>query len=150
MIKCLMFHALIAVVFVHCSNEYKESPKVNNQLCDTIFYSLKENVETEKIIDSILGKLSVANCNLKFSNLFDTLFLSFSIVDSGSLLNNEIPSNRFLLLNQKRIKVLSGEDYFIPLKERHTSITLDPSQVVFTLGVPGLEILSVSKYPFLF
>ena len=72
--------------------------------------------------------------------------MSFSISDTIGDVG--MPSNRFLLLKERRIKVLADEDYFISLKKLERPFTRDPNYIKLALSVPDLNVLSVSKYPF--
>lgn len=137
----------IFLLFVSCSNELKKpAPILKQGRCDTVFYVLK-NKETERFIDSALGKKFVEDCNLKFSNMYDTLFISFSISDTSIITNNTPASNRFLLLKEKRVKVLAGEDYFLSEKRLNRTINRDPNVIRFDLSIPDLNVFNTWKYP---
>ena len=98
-------------------------------------------------MDSILNNYTLEECNFKFSNLFDTLLISFSISDTITPLHYELSSNRFLRLKEKRIKVLNDEDFFLSEKKANWAINRDPKNIKFTLSIPDLKVLNIWRYP---
>lgn len=138
---------ILFTIVVSCKNVSKKSGKIQQLPCDTMFYTLNRNKMTENIIDSILNKYNVTDCNFRFSSYFDTLYISFSVLNSPTGIDFNIPSNRFLLLKEKRIKVLSAEDFFLPLNKSKRDINKDPNHIDFALDIPKFNIIRQFKYP---
>ena len=141
------FSFLIFLATVACTNKASESVKSDFNSCDTVFYSIK-NENTGRFIDSVLKDYSVIDCNFKFSKLFDSLRISFSVTQSPDVLaKNKIASNRYFILKENRIKVVSDEDFFIQVHKPDGFINSHPRKIYFVLNIPGFEIIDKYSNP---
>jgi hypothetical protein len=141
------FSLLIFWIAIACTHKPAESVKSDLKPFDTVFYSLNQNERTERFVDSMLTDYNVMDCSFKFSMLFDSLRISFSVTESPEDLTNKISSNRFLLLKGRRIKVVSDEDFFIQLNKPSVFINSHPDRIYFILRIPGFEIIDMYRYP---
>lgn len=141
------FIYLVVVVCILSGCQSNGAGKGMHVGCDTVFYSFKKNALTERYIDSLLQGHTVDVCSFKYTDYFDTVEVRFSLIDSGAAFATPIPSNRFLLLKERRMKVLSDEDYFLPLKRTPDNVNRDPNYISVALTIPDLDVVGVVRYP---
>jgi hypothetical protein len=141
---------LIGVFSYSCNNEqvkFNDGTK-NHQRCDTSFYLIK-NEDTGLFIDSILTNKSVGYCYFDYSELSDTVMITFIYgKDVREYFAKNYPSNRFLKNRNKLIRVISKEDFFLKEDRFIDNVRLHPYFIKIKLADPGLELIDWSIYEF--
>lgn len=151
-IKNSLNNVLALWLFCGCT-DVKTITQTKESACDSIIYSLNNRI-SENLIDSLLAVKIVDYCIFSSSTYNDTLQLQLALseaLDSTEVnyFRNRYKTNRFLKINNKKIMVLSTEDFALQKLSPgiHRNLISHSKSLVIDLTYHTNELLSY-YYPF--
>ncbi|MDJ1486317.1 hypothetical protein QNI16_37910 [Cytophagaceae bacterium YF14B1] len=133
--------------------DVKTTTDTKELVCDSLIYSLDNRI-SENAIDSLVRGKTVVFCVFSSSSYKDTLELRLTLsneFDSTDVhyFRNRYRTNRFLKIKNKKIMVLSTEDFALQKVSPgiHKELIGHPASLVIDLAYHSHELLNY-YYPF--